>query len=807
MIDSGDDDALLQLAQAVDSGATVDWHTAESTVAGPDLQRVVEQLRVVATLAATSRDPGSGPRPEQSSAVQPPPPISWGPLDIRSQIGRGRFGTVYRAWDPRLEREVALKILHEPGEASSLREARMLARVRHPNVVTVYGVDEFDGSVGLWMEFVAGLSLKRVLATRGVLGPREAIVIAIDVCRATAAVHKAGLLHRDIKAHNVMREAGGRIVLMDFGAGEERDALRSAGRTGTPLYLAPELFNGQAATIGSDVYSLGVLLYHLVTRKYPVEGETMDAIAAAHAGQLCVPLADARPDLPDGFLHVVDRALARDPARRYLSAGAMHQDLVDALQLDVAAPPSTSRGSRDPHRIAPSVAVLPFVNLGPDSDIEYFCNGVAEELSIGLGKVPGLRVASRTSAMRALQDSQDARTICRQLDVNAVLEGTVRKAGDHLRITAQLVSAEDGCHLWSEGYDRQMSDVLAVQEEIAVSVVDRLKTTLPDLPIGWLTRRHTENPRAYHHYLKGRFHWTRRYQGGLMTALEHFQKAIQEDAGYALAHAGLADAYAFLGMYSVQRPHDAFNLAIEATTRALELAPDLSEAHTSLALVKLGHDWDWPGAEREFRRAIALDASQPLAHIYLSWLLVLMGDTAAAEIEARTAQEIEPMSPLVNSGTAYTLFLSRRYEDAIVECGKSLEVDPNFIVAIYIRGMCQAQLARFPEAIQDLEWATDMSRRAPFYLGLLGNVYARAGQHDKVKEIAEELGRTGHRYVPPHCMAYIHAGLNDLDRAVEWEAKAFEDGASPFNYYSPIIENLHADPRHTAELRRMGAPV
>jgi serine/threonine-protein kinase len=788
MIDpAGDDDALMQLAQAVDSGAAVDWGTAESTVAGPD-QRAVEQLRIVATLAATSRDPGSGPRPEPQSSVQPAPPASWGPLEIRSQIGRGRFGTVYRAWDPRLEREVALKILHEPGETSSLREARMLARVRHPNVVTVYGVDEFDGAVGLWMEFVAGLSLKRVLATRGVLGPREAIVIAIDVCRATAAVHKAGLLHRDIKAHNIMREAGGRIVLMDFGAGEERDALRSSGRTGTPLYLAPELFNGQPATIASDVYSLGVLLYHLVTRKYPVEGETMDAIAAAHAGQLCVPL-------------------ARDPARRYSSAGAMHQDLVDALELDVAALPSTTRAPRESPRVAASVAVLPFVNLGPDTDIEYFCNGVAEELSIGLGKVAGLRVASRTSAMRALRDSQDARTICRQLDVSAVLEGTVRKAGDHLRITAQLVSAEDGCHLWSEGYDRQMSDVLAVQEEIAVSVVDRLKTSLPDLPIGWLTRRHTENPRAYHHYLKGRFYWSRRYHGGLMTALEHFQKAIQEDAGYALAQAGLADAYAFLGLYSVQKPDDAFAHASEATARALDLAPDLSEAHTSLALVKLGHDWDWPGAEREFRRAIELDRSQPLPHIYLSWLLVLMGDTAAAELEARGAQEIEPMSPLVNSGTAYTLFLSQRYEDAIVECGKSLEVDPNLIVAIYVRGMCMTQLSRFPEAIQDLEWATDMSRRAPFYLGLLGNVYARAGRHEKVKEIVDELERTGHRYVPPHCMAYIYAGLGDLDRAMEWEARAFDDGASPFNYYSPIIENLHADPRHTAELRRMGAPV
>ena len=514
----------------------------------------------------------------------------------------------------------------------------MLARVRHPNVVTVFGVDRFDGAVGLWMEYIGGQSLKQVLASRGAVSPHEAVLIAIDVCRAAAAVHKAGLLHRDIKVHNVMCEAGGRIVLMDFGAGEIRDGLKPSDRTGTPLYLAPELFEEQPATIASDIYSIGVLLYHLVTLKYPVEGATVQDVAAAHAARRSIPIAEARPDLPNGFVRVVERALERDPARRHRSAGAMQQDLVAALDVGIAAPPSAARGNREWQRTPPSVAVLPFANLGPDADIEYFCSGLAEELSIGLGKATGLRVASRTSALRAFEECHDARTICRQLMVDTVLEGTVRKAGDWLRITAQLVSAEDGCHLWSEGYDRQMSDVLAVQEEIAVSVVDRLKITLPNLPFGSVTRRHTDNPRAYQDHLQGRFYWSRRYQGGLMTALEYFQKAIKEDAGYARAHAGVADVYALRGLYSVQKPHMAFRQALEAATRALDLAPDLSEAHTSLALVKLGSDWDWRGAEREFRVAIDLDPSQSLPRIYLSWLLVLMGDEAAALIEACKAR-------------------------------------------------------------------------------------------------------------------------------------------------------------------------
>jgi eukaryotic-like serine/threonine-protein kinase len=797
-----EDDALMQLAAAVDSGAPVDWSTAESTVTDPALEGVVEQLRIVATVAAVNRGLQA-----PLDAARPAALRSWGPLEIRAEIGRGRFGTVYRAWDPALEREVAVKILHDSGESSAiLREARMLARVRHPNVVTVFGVNQFDGSVGLWMEFLGGLSLKQVLATRGALGPREAALIGIDICRAASAVHKAGLLHRDIKVHNVMCEAGGRTVLMDFGAGESRDA-EPTRRAGTPLYLAPEIFGGAPATISGDVYSLGVLLYHLVTLRYPVEGETVQDVASAHAQLFSIPLADVRPDLPHGFVRVVERALDRDPARRYRSMGAMQQDLAGTLDIELAASTPAARAGRDAHGTV-SIAVLPFANLGPDTDVEYFSNGLAEELSIGLGKVAGLRVASRTSALRALAECHDARTICQQLGVDAVLEGTVRKAGDRLRIAAQLVSAADGCHLWSEGYDRQMSDVIAVQEEIAVSVVDRLKITLPDLPLGSVTRRHTENPRAYHYYLKGRFYWSRRYYGGLIAALEHFKKAIQEDAGYALAHAGLADAYAFLGLYSVQQPLAAFRLAFKAANRALDLAPELSEAHTSLALVKLGHDWDWQGAEREFRRAIDLDAAQALPRIYLSWLLVLRGDDAGALVEARKAQELDPVSPLVNAGAAYMLFLSRRYDESVVECEKSLEVDPNLIVAVYVLGMCRAQQGRLAEAIEHMERATAMSNRAPFYLGLLGNLYARAGERDKVRELVAELQQLAtRRYVPPHCMAYIHAGENDLDRAIACEALAYDDGASPFNYYSPIIENLHADPRHQAELRRMSARI
>jgi TolB-like protein/tetratricopeptide (TPR) repeat protein len=738
------------------------------------------------------------------SDVRPFARLTWGPLEIRRTIGHGRFGTVHVAWDPSLEREVALKILRTADQSAAvIREARLLARVRHPNVVTVYGVDQHDDAVGLWMDLIEGLTLRQVLAVRGVLGAQEAALIGIDLCRAVAAVHKAGLLHRDIKVHNVMREAGGRIVLMDFGAGEVRsDPSRVIhGIIGTPVYAAPEIFSGAPAMIASDVYSVGVVLYHLVTMLYPVEGETIYEIASAHEREDVTPLSDRRPELPESFTRVVERALERDPARRYRSCGALLQDLVNALELDTASATRMIPARRRAE--IPSMAVLPFVSLGPDQDVDYFCHGLAEEILTALGKVTGLRVASRTSSFGLKQTDTDIRSICRQLEVDAVLEGTVRKAGDRVRITAQLVSAEDGCHLWSEGYVRDVADVFAVQEEIAQSVVDRLKVSVTGISREPLIRRYTDNQRAYQSYLKGRFYWLRRYHGGLQAALEHFQQAIEEDAGYALAHAGVADAYAMIGFYSLQRPRNAFARALVAAKRALAIDPDLPEAHTSVALISLG-DWDWVEATRQFTRALELDSSQAMARIYWSWLMVLQGDIAGALDQARTAQESEPLSPLVNGGVAHTLYLAKRYDEAIAECEKSLEVDPNFILAIHVKGMCRALQGRLADAVTIGERAVSMSGGAPFYLGILGHYYARSGATDKVRQIVEQLDQlAGHRYVPPHCFAYIYAGSNEIDRAFDWQAKAYDDGASPFNYFSPLIENLHSDPRHSAELQRM----
>jgi TolB-like protein/tetratricopeptide (TPR) repeat protein len=802
-----DDDALvMQLASAIVDATGPDWAAAESTAANADVRRLIRELRVVAALAAVHCD---SPAPPGDPAAEAPSDTlsKWGPLLLRGTIGQGHFGTVYLAWDDALERQVALKLLRGTARAGEIiQEGRLLARVRHPNVVTVYGVDRHDGVVGLWMEFVDGLTLARVVATHGPLNPREAALVGVDLCRAVAAVHKAGLVHRDIKAHNVMRDGSGRIVLMDFGAGELRTERSGAGpAAGTPLYLAPELFDGAPATIASDLYSMGVLLFHLVTKRYPVEGATVEAIAAAHARRERHHLGDLLADVPDSFSTIVERALDRDPARRYRSCDEMQRDLMDAAQQ--YGPPQVAAGAPDRSGRAASVAVLPFANLGPDKDVEYLSSGLADELLTGLGKVPGLRLASRTSAAHAAHEETDIRRLCRRLGVDAVIEGTVRKSGDQVRITAQLVSGVDGCHLWSDGYDRDVRDVFAVVDDIARSVVDRMKVSLAEVLRRPLIDRHTENARAYEYYLKGRFYWTRRYHGGLVAALDHFKKAIEEDAGYALAFAGLADAYAFIGIYAVQRPRLALAQAIAAAERALALDPALPEAHTSLAFIKMGNDWDLAGAAQEFARALELDPQLAVTRIYYSWLLVLQGDAASAMVQVRAAQETEPLSPLVNAGAGHTLYLARRYDEAIAACEKSLEIDPNFILGTHVIGMCRALQGRLAEAVDFGERAVSMSGRAPFYLGVLGHYHARRGALEQVQAILHELDEmAATRYVPPHCQTFIHAGLNDLERAFEWQAKAQEDGASPFYYVSPLIDNLQADPRHLEQMRAMGWP-
>ena len=567
---------LHDVAGALMDGAPIDWASAESKADNESMRRILRELKVIAAIAdvhgtsAVSSDSpsvdaeagnlSSGQQPRDSAGAESPAQVhgTWGALRLLEKIGEGAFGEVHRAWDTRLDREVALKLLYRQDtprarEASAvIDEGRMLAQVRHPNVVTVHGADRCDGRVGVWTEFIHGRTLEQLLQERGAFGAGEATLIGLDVCRALSAVHRAGLLHRDIKAHNVMREHGGRIVLMDFGTGihyvDSNDS--TAGLAGTPLYMAPEVLEGREATVRSDVYSVGVLLYHLVTGSYPIRGHSVQEVRAKHSQGERTFLRDARPDLPDDFVQIVERALSPEPERRYESAGAMEAALASAKEAARSIGATTARGAVvtpavdrtlplesvertrwRPRILAiaavlvvlagagslwlaarksdpPVIAVLPFKNLSAEPDSDYFVDGLTDEVIRNLSVIDGLFVRSSASSFAFKNKNPSARDVSAQLNASLVLSASVLRAGTRLRIDAQLVRAADDLPLWSARYHRELKDVFAIQDEISRSIVNELR-----LKLGRGQRRYTANVEVYDRYLKARVLQARRGPG------------------------------------------------------------------------------------------------------------------------------------------------------------------------------------------------------------------------------------------------------------------------------------------------------
>jgi eukaryotic-like serine/threonine-protein kinase len=731
-------------------------------------------------------------------------------------LGAGGMGIVYKAKDTRLGRTVALKFISEAFAADPAalrqfeREAQTASSLNHPHICTVYQVDEFDGRPFIAMELLCGQTLKQRIAG-GVLSPIEVIDFAIQITDALDAAHEKGIVHRDVKPANIFISDPGIVKLLDFGLAKQSSVLdfdresssgfTAAGRIfGTANYMSPERLLGHAIDPRSDLFSLGSVIYEMATGTQAFTGATpiemIDAILhdkPAHARSV-----------PTALNRVIVKLLEKNPDNRYqstkavMSALLLARDAVTAGQGDGSSRPATEL-------LKASIAVLPFRNVGVQPDIEYFCEGLAEELITALTKIDNVRVAARTSSFTFKGKDVDIGEIGERLKVNAVLDGSVRKAGDRIRVTCQLLNTRDGYELWSEQYDRKLADVFTLQEDITRAIVDKLKVSLAEHLLQ--PSRRTENRAAYHHYLKGRFYWSKRYEGGLKTAMDEFQNAIREDPDYAPAYSGLADTLMFIGLYSLDNPRPMYARAEGYIDKALSLDSRLPEAHTSLALIQLSAYWNWAAAENAFLRAIELDPTHAPAHLYYSWLLVLAGRVWEAGVAAKRAQDIDPLSPLINSGVAWMYYNCRDYDRAIEDARKSLEVDPNFLVGLYVLGLAYTMKRQFDDAAPMIERAVALSGRAPFYLGLLGLVYGEMGQRGKVADIIAELDdmRLKGRYIPPHCYVYIYAGLGDFDQALDWQERACEDGAPPFYFIAPAIECLHNDPRHKAQMARMSA--
>jgi serine/threonine-protein kinase len=657
------------------------------------------------------------------------------------------------------------------------------------------------------MPYVAGESLRARMDRAGRLPLDEVARITAAVAAALDHAHARDVLHRDVKPENILLHEGEPVVT-DFGIARAItaccDDLTQVGLTlGTPAYMSPEQASAERELDGrSDLYSLACVVYEMLTGAQPITGAGPREVMMRQVTVAPPSIRVARPDLPLEAENVMARALAKNPADRFPTAGEFARMLARSLTAGTAtftglaaAPPAT-----------PAIAVLPLANQSPDPGNEYFADGLTDELISALTQVEGLRVASRTSVFAHRNDARDVRAIGSALGVPVVLEGAVRRAGERLRLTVQLTDVADGRVLWSERYDRSVTDVFAVQDEISRAIVTALRPRLLGTIGDPVPRRSTASLRAYQLYLRGRYYWNRRNQEDVARAIEYFQEALREDPGYALAHAGLSDAYALQLDYQSVPVGQGLRLARQEAQTALALDDSLAEAHTSLAWVLFIHDWDWDAADREFRRAIELNPSYATAHQWYAWLHLARGRTDEAVASVRTAVAIDPLSVSARRGLGWILVYARRPDEAVEHLRRALGLDPTASETHRVLGMALIGCGRPDEAVEALEEAADLSSRAAYDVALLGHVHATRGRTDQALAIRSELEeRARDRYVSPVAFAMLAAGMGRRDEVFEWLERAWRErrGWMVYLKVEPILDVVRDDPRMDELVRRM----
>ncbi len=765
-----------------------------------------------------------------------------GRYTILSSLGAGGMGEVFRAQDARLGREVALKIL--PRELAGdhdrmtrfMREAQSASALNHPSILTIYEIDEADGYHFLATELVDGTTLRERISG-GPLPIAECVTIAAQTAAALGAAHDAGIVHRDIKPENLMVRADGLVKVLDFGLATRRDGLTGLGldsegltvdtphtRPGTVLgtvaYMSPEQSRGRPVDGRTDLWSLGIVLYEMLTGRQPFEGESAVDVLAAVLQRDPPPLALRREEAPARLAALVGRLLAKSVEERPASAGEVRaelEDVEDELPGSSAGSPSqpASRPYAPPPRVSSTshpgarhaIAVLPFRNLSADPENEYFCDGLAEELLNALAKVDGLRVAARTSAFAFKGKKHSLSEIGRLLGVTTVLEGSVRTSGRRMRIAVQLANASDGFHVWSERYDRELTDIFEVQDEITLAVVDALKIRLFGDERAAALKRGTENPEAHRLLLKGRYSWNLRTAASLREAVDCYQRAIELDPAYALAFAGLAEAYVLYGWLSAAPPSTSMPRARAAALRALELDDTLAEAHAALGVYLSFYAWNQPESERALRRAIELEPRSATAHHWLGNMpLLAMARFDESLAAVRRALELDPLSPSIASDIGVSLLFARRFDEATSQLSATLDLDPGFYVARYHLGQALHSSGRFDEAVSQYERCRE-STDDPWVQALLARTLGAAGRRDAaVRHRDELLASAARRYVPKVALAIAHAAVDDRDAAFRWLEEDVDERSlyPPFFAVDPVFDELRDDPRFEELVRRVG---
>ena len=772
---------------------------------------------------------------------------------IERELGRGGMATVFYAWDLKHDRPVALKLLHSDlahllGPERFLREIRLSARLQHPHILSVLDSGEVGGTGDqggalLWytMPFVEGETLRDRLRREGQLPLDEALRITSQAADALHYAHQHGVIHRDIKPENILL-SGNHAQVADFGVATAipdgtkgpADRLTETGlAVGTPQYMSPEQSAGERTLDArSDIYALGTVLYEMLAGEPPYTGPTPQAILAK---RLTEPLPHIRTvrDVPQWVEDAVTRALARAPADRFGTAAEFAEALTKRADKAVEAD-RTDEGSRSPRRLValtalsaliavaayftfrphgtspdgtPSAAVLPFVDLSPEKDQEYFSDGLTDELITALSRIEGLKVAARTSSFQFKDAKADVREVGRKLGVATVVEGSIRKSGNRLRVSAQLVSAKDGYELWSENYDRELADVFAVQEEIARSIVAALRLRLGHQSDSALAERPTRDLDAYDLYLKGRFAWNQRTGGSMLLAAQYLKQAVERDSSFARAYAGLADASILLPQYSGVLPRVAWPEAKSAALKALVLDSTLAEAHTSLAYGTMLYEWDWTAAEAGFKRAIAADPNYPTARQWYGDYLAGRGRLEESLKEMRRGVELDPLSRIIGGELAWTYYVMHRNDEALAQIDTLLRLDPNFSHTYFIQSLIYLQQRDYEKALVAVQRDSELGGSYAQPEGRRVWIHAGMGDTAAAKRALAALEeRSKREYVAPWTFAVAYTGLGDKTRAIGWLNKGIDerDMIMAENLFDPILDPLRRDPRFAEVERRMG---
>ena len=805
----------------------------------------------------------------RSSFLQSPPSLRLvrgmrlGDYEIQSLLGAGGMGEVYRARDSRLRRDVAIKVLPAfvASDPERLRrfeqEATAAAALNHPNILAVYQMGIYDGTPYLVSELLEGETLREQMK-RGPMAVHRVMDYSIQIARGLAVAHEKGIVHRDLKPENLVVTRDGRVKILDFGLaklmhpqpGSEHSASTFGGETepgvvmGTVGYMAPEQVRGQPADHRADIFALGAILYEMLAGKRafqkPTSPETMTAILNEDPPEI----SQVASNLPPALQRVVHRCLEKNPEQRFQSASDLAfgletlSDPRGSAHLAPAAKAETGGRKRlilsagiaaalllglllafnvaslrdrvSGHAAAPhieSLAVLPLENFSQDPSQDYFADGMTEVLIADLSQIGKLRVISRTSVMRFKQAKKPLPEIARELNVDAVVEGSVLSSGGRVRITAQLIYAPTDRHLWAKSYERSLSDVLLLQSEVARAIADEIRITLTpqeELQLGGARR---VNPEANDAYLRGKYYWGKRTPDDLKKAFEYFKQALGKDPRYAPAYLGIAEYYSVLPFYTGSAPDEVFPKAKQAVSKALELDDTLAEAHGADAYTKAYYDWDWAGAEEEFKRSLALDPNNATVHHRYSRFLASLGRIDEALAEIKRARELDPLSLVAKANVGVVYYFGRRYDQAIDELKRLLETQPDFSVAHWGLGLAYEQKRMYWQAIEEFEKAAALEKDDPNSIASLGHAYAVTGNKGAALKTIDELNVLAkHGDVSPYQLAVVYVGLGEKDRAFESLEKAKVERSTLLTYLKmdPRFDSLRSDPRFQDLLRGMG---